>query len=159
MTATLPDLFVGIDVSKAHLDLVDLALRPSGSPASGKAEGLTSFPVFQVVYDEAGMAELVSRLRALSPSLIVLEATGGLETAIAGALAAAGLPVAVINPLQVRHFARATSRLAKTDRIDAAVLAHFAEAVRPEPRPLPDAQAQLLSALLSRRRQLVEMWR
>lgn len=99
----------------------------------------------------------VSRLRARQPTLIVLEATGGFEVDVAGALAAAGLPTAVVNPRQVRDFARATGRLAKTDQLDAHALAHFAEAVRPEPRPLPDAQAQELSALLLRRRQLVEM--
>jgi transposase len=110
-----------------------------------------------VSYDEGGMAEIVSRLVPLSPALVVLEATGGLEMTVAGVLAAAGLPVAIVNPRQVRHFAQATGQLAKTDRLDAALLARFAEAVKPEPRPLPDAQAQLLSALLTRRRQLVEM--
>lgn len=137
-------VYVGIDVSK---DRLDLAVRsPEGE-----------IPAFRVPYDEDGLAEALSRLVPLSPALIVLEATGGLETAVAGVLAAAGLPVAIVNPRQVRHFAQATGRLAKTDRLDAALLARFAEAVRPEPRPLPDEQAQLLSALLTRRRQLVEM--
>jgi len=110
-----------------------------------------------VAHDEAGLSALVVRLRALAPTLIVLEATGGLEVALAGALATAGLPVAVVNPRQVRDFARSTGTLAKTDRLDAQLLAQFADAVRPDPRPLPDAQAQELTALLQRRRQLVEM--
>ena len=134
-------LFVGIDVAKQQLDV---AVRPSG-------ERWTVSP------EEAGVGDLVTRLQTLAPSLIVLEATGGLEVALAGALAAATLPVAVVNPRQVRDFARATGTLAKTDRLDAQCLAQFAEAVRPTPRALPDAQAQELSALLQRRRQLVEM--
>lgn len=133
--------FVGIDVSKAQLDV---AVRPSGE-------------TWAVAHDEAGLGALVARLRKLGPTLIVLEATGGLEVALAGVLAAAPLPVAVVNPRQVRDFARSTGALAKTDRLDAQSLARFAEAVRPEPRPLPDAQAQELSAVLQRRRQLVEM--
>ena len=133
--------FVGIDVSKAQLDV---AVRPNGE-------------TWAVAHDEAGLSALVARLRTLAPALIVLEATGGLEVALAGALATAALPVAVVNPRQVRDFARSTGTLAKTDRLDAQSLAHFAEALRPQPRPLPDAQAQELSALLQRRRQLVEM--
>ena len=133
--------FVGIDVSKQQLDI---AVRPSGE-------------TWTVAQDEAGVSALVARLRDLTPTLIVLEATGGLEVAVAGALAAAALPVAVVNPRQVRDFARSTGTLAKTDRLDAQMLAQFAEAVRPEPRPLPDVQAQELTALLQRRRQLVEM--
>lgn len=133
--------FVGIDVSKAQLDV---AVRPSGE-------------TWTVAHDEAGLSALVARLRGLAPTLIVLEATGGLEVVLAGALATAALPVAVVNPRQVRDFARSTGTLAKTDRLDAQSLAHFAEALRPQPRPLPDAQAQELSALLQRRRQLVEM--
>lgn len=136
-----PASFVGIDVSKAQLDV---AVRPSGE-------------TWAVPQDEAGLTRLVARLRTLGPTLIVLEATGGLEVAVAGALAAAPLPVVVVNPRQVRDFARATGTLAKTDRLDAQILAQFAEAVRPAPRPLPDEQAQELSALLQRRRQLVEM--
>jgi transposase len=133
--------FVGIDVSKAQLDV---AVRPRGE-------------TWTVVHDEAGLSGLVARLRTLAPALIVVEATGGWEVALVGALAAALLPIAVVNPRQVRDFARSTGTLAKTDRLDAQSLAHFAEALRPEPRPLPTAQAQELSALLQRRRQLVDM--
>jgi transposase len=139
MTATT--LNIGIDVSKARLDV---ALRPTGR-------------AWQVGNDPAGIADLVEHLATLAPDRIVLEATGGLEAPVAGALAVAGLPVAVVNPRQVRDFAKGTGRLAKTDALDAAVLAHFAEAVQPPPRPLPDAAAQHLSALLTRRSQLVEM--
>ena len=134
-------LFVGIDVAKRQLDV---AVRPGSER-------------FTVPHDEVGLAALVSRLRGRQPTLIVLEATGGFEVAVAGALAAAGLPTAVVNPRQVRDFARAAGLLAKTDQLDAQALAHFAEAIRPAPRPLPDAQAQELSALLLRRRQLVDM--
>jgi transposase len=131
---------VGIDVSKAHLDLADRPGRRDRQPN-----------------DEAGIAAVVARLAAERPPLIVVEATGGLEAPLVAALAAAGLPVAVVNPRQVRDFAKAVGRLAKTDAIDAAVLAHFAEAVRPEVRPVPDEQARALTALIGRRRQLVEM--
>jgi len=134
-------VFVGIDVSKGRLDV---ALRPSGE----------SWPVTS---DDAGIATLVNRLRVLAPDLIVLEATGGIEIPLTGALATAGLPVVVVNPRQVRDFAKATGQLAKTDRIDAHVLARFAEAVRPTLRPLPDAATQELHALMARRRQMVEM--
>jgi len=133
--------FVGIDVSKAQLDL---AARPGGPPRRRP-------------HDEAGIAAIVAELRADRPALIVVEATGTLHAPLVAALLAAELPVAVVNPRQVRDFARAVGRLAKTDAIDAAVLAHFAEAVRPEPRPIPDAQARELTALLGRRRQLIEM--
>jgi transposase len=133
--------FVGIDISKTRLDV---ALRPTGS-------------AFTVPYDETGIATVVQRLRTLSPAGIVLEATGGLEVLLSGALATAGLPVAVVNPRHVRDFARAIGRLAKTDALDAQVLAQFAEAVRPACRPLPDASTQQLAALIMRRRQLVEM--
>ncbi len=133
--------YVGIDVSKHQLDV---AVRPSGATRT-------------VRNDEAGLHELVSWLGPLPLALLVLEATGGLEVPVASALAAAGLPTVVVNPRQVRDFARATGRRAKTDRLDAHVLAHFAEAVRPEPRALPNAQAQELAAVLLRRRQLVEM--
>jgi transposase len=136
-----PQVFVGIDVSKA---LLDVALRPTED-------------YWQVSNDEVGIPGLVERLRAVQPTLIVLEATGGLEVPAAGALAEAGLPVVVVNPRHARDFAKATGRLAKTDSLDARGLAHFAEAVRPTPRPLPEAQAQALSALLTRRRQLVQM--
>ena len=133
--------YVGIDVAK---DMLDVALRPTGGR-------------WRVAHDEQGLAQLVAALAALTPALIVLEATGGLELELVGALALAGLPVVVVNPRQVRDFARATGRLAKTDALDAAVLAHFAEAVRPPLRPLSDAQTQTLRQLLTRRRQLVGM--
>jgi transposase len=134
-------IFVGIDVSKAMLDV---ALRPGDG-------------AWRSANDEPGIAEVVKRLQPLGPDLIVLEATGGLERLVVAALALADLPVAVVNPRQVRDFAKATGRLAKTDALDAAALAHFAEALRPEPRPLPDAQSQALAALVERRRQLVAM--
>lgn len=133
--------FVGIDVSKAQFDV---AVRPAG-------EHWTS------AHTEAGITMLVARLVSLRPTLVVLEATGGLEISLTGACAAAGLPVVVVNPRHVRDFAKATGHLAKTDTLDAQVLAQFAEAVRPTPRPLPDAQTQELAARLTRRRQLVEM--
>lgn len=133
-------VFVGMDVSKAR---VDVALRPEGR--------------FSVANEEAGWAHILDRLREVPPQLVVLEATGGLEIPLTGVLAAAGLPVAVVNPRQVRDFAKATGRLAKTDALDAQTLAHFAEVLRPEPRPLPDEQTQALAALLARRRQLIEM--
>jgi transposase len=133
--------FVGIDVSKDHLDA---HVRPAGE-------------AFRLANDGAGVAALVARLAALAPAAVVLEATGGYEAPAAAALAAAGLPVAVVNPRQARRFAEATGRLAKTDRLDAAALAHFAEAVRPPARPLPDADTRALAALVARRRQLVEM--
>ncbi len=134
-----PRIFVGIDVSQAALDV---AVRPGGEP--GRCPN-----------DEAGVAELADRLRSLAPHLIVLEATGGLERVVGAALALAGLPLAVVNPRPVRDFAKATGQLAKTDVLDAAVLAHFAEAIHPTPHPLPDAQSQALAALLERRRQVV----
>ncbi len=134
-------MFAGIDVSKDH---VDLHLRPAGE-------------ALRAANDAAGVAALVARLRAAGPELVVLEATGGYEAPVAAALAAEGLPVAVVNPRQVRRFAEAVGRPAKTDRLDAAVLAHFAEAVRPPARPLPDADTAALAALVARRRQLVEM--
>jgi transposase len=133
--------FVGLDVSKARLDG---HVRPDGA-------------AFSEANDEAGIAATVARLQALRPALVVLEATGGLEAPLAAALAAAGLPAAVVNPRQVRDFAKATGRLAKTDAIDAAVLAHFAEAIRPQARAVPDEQARHLEGLLTRRRQLVAM--
>ena len=133
--------FVGIDVAKAQLDI---ALRPSGER-------------WAVPNDASGVATLVDRLQALHPTLIVLEATGGLERAATAALATAGLPVVVVNPRQARDFARATGQLAKTDALDARALAHFADVIRPTPRPLPDAQTQELRALLGRRQQLIVM--
>ena len=137
---TRTPVVVGIDVSNAQLDM---ALRPEGQ--------------FSAPNDEAGCAQILTRLRAVSPTLVVLEATGGLEILLTGILAAAGVPVVVVNPRQVRDFAKATGRLAKTDALDAQTLAHFAEVISPELRPLPDEQTQALAAILARRRQLVEM--
>jgi transposase len=133
-------LFIGIDVSKARLDV---ALRPGDES-------------FSVANNQRGIAGLIKQLKKLSVSRIVLEASGGYEIAAASELAAAGLPVAVVNPRQVRDFARATGRLAKTDAIDARVLAHFAELIQPDTRPLPDAQSRELMALVRRRRQIIE---
>jgi transposase len=135
------DSFVGIDVSKQRLDVL---VRPAGE-------------VWSATNDEAGIAGLVTKLIEVAPVLVVLEATGGLQVPAVTALALRGIPVAVVNPRQVRDFAKALGRLAKTDAIDAEVLARFGEAVRPEPRPIPDEQAVQLEALLTRRRQLVEM--
>jgi transposase len=112
---------------------------------------------FFVPHDDAGIDTLVSRLLQERPVMVILEATGGFERAVVGALAAAGLPVAVINPRQARDFARAMGRLAKTDKIDAEVLAHFAEAIRPTPKALPDEEIRALQGILARRRQLVGM--
>lgn len=133
--------YVGIDVSKNQLDI---AVRPAGD-------------TWSMPNDVSGITEVVQGLAQLHPALVVLEATGGLQMPLAAALATAGLPLAMVNPRQVRDFARAIGRLAKTDRLDAQVLAHFAEAVRPTPYPLPDAQTQELTALLTRRHQVVEM--
>ena len=133
--------FVGIDVAK---DRLDVHLRPSGE-------------TFAVARDGEGLAQLVDRLQTLAPQLVVMEATGGYETIVASAVVAARLPLAVVNPRQIRDFARATGKLAKTDRIDAAAIAHFAEAVRPPVRPIADAEAQALGELVARRRQVIEM--
>lgn len=133
--------FVGLDVAK---DRLDVHVRPTGASVA-------------VAYDEAGLRELLARLRALRPTLIVLEATGGYEVAVAAALAHAGLPVAVVNPRQIRDFARATGQLAKTDALDAQVIARFAETVQPAARPLATEEAQALGELVARRRQLVDM--
>jgi transposase len=133
--------FVGIDVAKAQLDI---ALRPLGER-------------WAVTNDDTGITALVRRLQELVPQLIVLEATGGYQRAVVAALATAGLPVVVVNPRQARDFAKATGQLAKTDALDARALAHFAEAIRPAPRPLPDTQTEELRALLARRRHLVGM--
>jgi transposase len=133
--------FVGIDGAKAQ---VDIAVRPSGE-------------CWAVPHDAGGVVTLVERLQALQPTLIVLEATGGLERIATAALATAGLPVVVVHPRQARDFARATGQLAKTDALDARALAHFADVIRPTPRPLPDAQTQELRARLSRRQQLIGM--
>lgn len=136
----MSDVFVGIDVSKARLDV---AVRPAGE-------------VWSVTNDEAGIAELLAKLREVGPTLVVVEATGGFEIAMVAELATT-LAIAVVNPRQVRDFARATGQLAKTDRLDAEVLARFAEAVQPEPRPLKDEETRHLAALVSRRRQLRDM--
>jgi transposase len=133
--------FVGIDVSK---DQLDVCLRPSGA-------------LFSATNDDNGIAGLVERLRQTGPALVVLEATGGYEIAVAAALGVAKIPCAVVNPRQVRDFAKALGRLAKTDRIDAAVLAHFGEALKPEPKAVPAADALELEALVGRRRQLIDM--
>lgn len=135
------EVMVGIDVAK---DRLDVHLRPSGE-------------AFALGRDAAGLASLVARLSQLTPALVVLEATGGFEINVAAALAAAQLPVAVVNPRQIRNFARAIGRLAKTDAIDAAVIAMFAERVRPAARPIPDETARRLDELVSRRRQIIEM--
>jgi len=135
------ELFIGIDVSK---DRLDICVRPSGE-------------TFVVTRDDEGLERLVERLRALAPALVTLEATGGYETVVASALAAEHLPLAVVNPRQIRDFARSTGKLAKTDRLDAAAIAHFAEAVRPAARRLADGQAQALGELVARRRQVIEM--
>jgi transposase len=133
--------FIGIDVAK---DRLDVHVRPSGES-------------FAVARDGDGLAALAERLRGLAPTLVVMEATGGYEAVVASAVGAARLPLAVVNPRQIRDFARATGKLAKTDRLDAAAIAHFAEAVRPPARPIADAEAQLLGELVARRRQVIEM--
>lgn len=134
-------MFVGVDVSKGELVT---ALRPSGE-------------TWTVANDEAGIQDLLRRFRPQRPTLVVIEATGGYERSVVAALASAGMPLVVANPRQVRDFARSTGQLAKTDRIDAQILALFAERVRPEPRPLPDEATRTLDALLTRRRQILEM--
>ena len=139
--------FVGIDVSKAQLDV---AVRPTGKR-------------WTLPYDQTGIEGLIPQIVDLEPALVLLEATGGLELplvaalAALAALAAAALPVAVVNPRQVRDFAKATGTLAKTDTLDAGVLAHFADAVRPEVRPLKDAETQVLNSLTARRHQVMTM--
>ena len=136
-----PTTFVGIDVSKSQLDVAQLPERRSWSVSN----------------DVEGIGDLVRDLATLAPALVVLEATGGYESSVFAALITARLPAVVVNPRQIRAFARAKNRLAKTDKIDAQVLAEFAEAVRPEVRPVPDEALQELSGLLRRRKQLVEM--
>ena len=134
-------IYVGIDVAKAQ---VDVAVRPTGQR-------------WVVSYDESGVGELVAQMKALEPAMVLLEASGGLELSLVAALAAAALPVVVVNPRQVRDFARATGKLSKTDSLDAAVLAHFAEAVRPPVRPLRYAETQALNSLAARRHQVMTM--
>ena len=137
----MDNIIVGIDVSK---DRLDVAVRPSGE-------------TFVVERNNAGLEQLTQRMRGLSPQLVALEATGGFETIVAAALAAAELPVVVVNPAQIRAFARAIGPRAQTDPIDAAVIAHFAEATKPQVRALPDEATRLLADLVARRRQIVEM--
>jgi transposase len=134
-------IFVGIDVAKAK---VDVYVRPTGE-------------AFEVARDEAGLARIVERMTGLWPQLVVLEATGGYEASVAAALTHAGIAVVVVNPRQARDFARSTGKLAKTDRVDAQLLARFADAVRPPVRLMPTAAGEALGALVTRRRQLVEM--
>lgn len=134
-------VIIGIDVAKNRLDV---AVRPSGES-------------FVVARTGAGIAELAGKLAVLSPCLIAIEATGGFETIVAAGLAAEQLPVVVVNPAQIRAFAQALGKRAKTDPIDAAVIAHFAEATKAQPRPMPDATTRLLADLVARRRQIVEM--
>ena len=137
----MSDVFIGIDVSKAQLDV---QVRPTGEQ-------------FRVENNEEGIAGLAARLKGLGPKLIVLEASGGYQGAAVARLALEKLPVAVVNPRQVRDFAKATGRRAKTDALDAAVLAHFGEVLKPEPKPLEDEDTAALGALVARRRQVVEM--
>jgi transposase len=134
-------IVVGIDVSKDRLDVV---VRPGGE-------------VFVVERNASGVDRLIERMRTLSPDIVALEATGGFETVVAAALAAAAVPVVVVNPAQIRAFAKAIGQRAKTDPIDAGVIAHFAEATRPEPRKLADEATRLLADLVARRRQIIEM--
>lgn len=141
MNETIVENFIGIDVSKSTLDI---CIEPVGQ-------------TLHVAYDEVGIGDIVSRLKETSPTLIVIEATGGLEVRIATELASKGLPVAVINPRQARDFAKATGQLAKTDKVDAAMLAAFGRAIRPQVRSLKDMDTRALNDLVSRRRQLIDM--
>ena len=136
-----PSRFVGIDVSK---DDLDLACRPEDTR-------------WRVAHDSAGIAQCLAQLRQLKPTLIVLEATGGWQGSLVAALAVSTRPFAVMNPRQIRDVAKATGALAKTDALDAGVMAHVAEAMRPTPRPLPDEMTPQIDALLQRRRQLLAM--
>ena len=131
--------YVGIDVAK---DRVDVAARPEDQNWS-------------VQYDEAGLETLVAKLRVLEPTAVILEATGGLEPPLVASLAAAALPVAVVNPRQLRDFAKSTGQLAKNDKLDARILAHFGEAVRRPMRPLRDADTQVFGVMLGLCRQVV----
>lgn len=141
MSESTVEKFVGIDVSKGSLDV---CITPSGH-------------ALHVSYDDVGLSQIVAVLKEASPTLVVLEATGGLEVRLASELAAVGLQVAVINPRQARDFAKATGRLAKTDLVDAAMLADFARAIRPQVRPLKDVDTRALDDMVSRRRQLIAM--
>ncbi len=137
----MSEVFIGVDVSKDRLDVHCL---PDGA-------------AFAVPRTPAGLADLVERIAPRAPYLVALEASGGLETVVVAALAGAGLPVIAVNPRQIRDFARAVGKLAKTDALDAEAIARFAEAVRPEPRPLLSEDAKALSELVTRRRQVIEM--
>lgn len=141
MSEIVVEKFAGIDVSKSTLDL---CIEPTNE-------------VLHIAYDDQGIAQVVKRLLEVRPVLIVMEATGGLEVRLASELASQGLPVAVINPRQARDFAKATGQLAKTDRVDAAMLAAFARAIRPAVRPIKDQDTLELDDLLTRRRQLIDM--
>ena len=141
MSEMTVEQFVGIDIAK---DTVDVCIEPNTE-------------VMHIAYDHKGVATICQRLKAVSPTLIVMEATGGLETRLASELAAIGLSVAVINPRQARDFAKATGRLAKTDQVDAAILATFARAIRPQARAIKDADTRALDDMVSRRRQLIDM--
>jgi transposase len=137
----MEQVFVGIDVSK---DRLDVHVRPSGE-------------AFGVTRDGKGLEELTARLAARPPTLVAVEATGGFEIVVAAAIAGAGLALAVVNPAQIRHFAQAVGKRAKTDPLDAEMIARFAEAVRPEPRPIADEAMRLFAELVARRRQIIEM--
>lgn len=141
MNEMIVEKFVGIDVSKSTLDV---CIEPA-------------VQTLHVAYDEAGIKQIAVRLKEVNPTLIVMEATGGLEVRIATELASQGLPVAVINPRQARDFAKATGQLAKTDKVDAAMLAAFAQAIRPQVRSLKDADTRALDDMVMRRRQLIDM--
>jgi transposase len=143
----------GIDVAKHHLDC---ALRLEEKPQTQRVENTPQGNTPQGNTPQ-GIGRLTRHLAEAAPERIVLEATGGYERPVAAALAAAGLPVVVVNPRKIRDFARATGRLAKTDQIDAVVLVLFAERIRPDLRPLPSADQQALSALVARRRQILQM--
>ncbi len=136
----MDDVFIGVDVSKERLDV---HVRPAGES-------------FAVERNSEGVQALAERLATLKPTLVVMEATGGFETIVAAGLASSGLPLAVVNPRQIRSFAQALGLKAKTDALDAAAIARFAEAIKPEPRPIADGEAQALGELVARRRQLVE---
>ena len=141
MTSKSAEIFVGVDVSKARLDI--------------SIGGSTEY--WQISNDEKGFVELIERLRGLHPTLIVLEATGGLELPFVAEILSAGLPIAVVNPKRIRDFARSVGQLAKTDKLDARIIAQFAQAVRPEVRHLRTEEEEHLTALLTRRMQLIEM--
>lgn len=141
MSEIVVEQFVGVDVSK---DTLDVHIKPSGKQ-------------LHVTNDDGGVAQILELLKEVCPVLIVMEATGGLEVGLASELAGAQLPAAVINPRQARDFAKATGQLAKTDQVDAAMLAAFAQAIRPQTRPLKDADTRALNDLVSRRRQLIAM--